>query len=123
MSGPATKTLRGGAVHAEPFFPALFHRTTRSASCRFRSAAAPDSWVCRQASGAPPRAPLHGESRTSIRSIPDSLLKGPDMRAPCDTIWIGADGSVRLCWVILPAGTLVNIRSSTGTTRPTGRVL
>ena len=53
------------------------------------------------------RPDLHGESGTSIHSIPDSLLKGPDMRAPCDsydTIWIGADGSVRLCWVILPFG-------------------
>ena len=54
------------------------------------------------------RPDLHGDSGTSIRSIPDSLVKGPDMRAPCDsydTIWIGADGSVRLCWVILPSGT------------------
>lgn len=57
------------------------------------------------------RPDLYGESATSIRSIPDWLLKGPNMRVPCDsydTVWIGADGSVRLCWVTFPFGNLYN---------------
>jgi cyclic pyranopterin phosphate synthase len=57
------------------------------------------------------RPDLYAESATSIRSIPDWLLKGPDMRVPCDsydTVWIGADGSVRLCWVTFPFGNLYN---------------
>lgn len=35
-----------------------------------------------------------------IRSIPDWLFLGPEMRVPCDAnqhIWIGADGTVQLC--------------------------
>jgi MoaA/NifB/PqqE/SkfB family radical SAM enzyme len=47
------------------------------------------------------------ESDTSIRSIPDWLLQGPAMRVPCDVynlIWIGADGSVQLCYVTFPLG-------------------
>ena len=52
---------------------------------------------------------LYGEPDASIRSIPDWLLKGPGMRVPCDAydmIWVGADGSVRLCFVTFPLGTL-----------------
>ncbi|MGH7414776.1 MAG: SPASM domain-containing protein [Candidatus Rokuibacteriota bacterium] len=49
------------------------------------------------------------ESMTAIRSIPDWLLKGPDMRVPCDAynlIWVGADGSVQLCHVTFRLGNL-----------------
>src|SRR5262245_43654336 len=37
-----------------------------------------------------------------IRSMPDWLTKGPDMRVPCDAyrmIWVGADGTVKMCYV------------------------
>lgn len=49
------------------------------------------------------------ESETSIRSIPEWLLKGPAMRVPCDAynmIWVGADGTVQLCYVTFPIGNL-----------------
>ena len=52
---------------------------------------------------------LYAESDASIRAIPDWLLKGPEMRVPCDAydmIWVGADGSVRLCFVNFPLGNL-----------------
>jgi MoaA/NifB/PqqE/SkfB family radical SAM enzyme len=55
------------------------------------------------------RPDLYDESAASIRSIPDWLLKGPAMRVPCDAydmIWVGADGSVRLCFVTFPLGNL-----------------
>jgi hypothetical protein len=55
------------------------------------------------------RPDLYGEPIASIRSIPDWLLKGPNMRVPCDAydmIWVGADGSVRLCFVTFPLGNL-----------------
>jgi cyclic pyranopterin phosphate synthase len=55
------------------------------------------------------RPDLYREPITSIRSIPDWLLKGPEMRVPCDAynmIWVGADGSVRLCFVDFPLGNL-----------------
>lgn len=55
------------------------------------------------------RPDLYHESDRSIRSIPDWLLKGPAMRIPCDAydmIWVGADGSVRLCFVTFPLGNL-----------------
>jgi cyclic pyranopterin phosphate synthase len=58
------------------------------------------------------------ESLASIHSIPDWLLKGPDMRIPCDVknlIWVGADGSVQLCYVTFKMG---NIRE-----RPLGDML
>ena len=45
----------------------------------------------------------------SLRSIPDWLLKGSDMHIPCDVyrmIWIGADGSVKLCYVTFDLGNL-----------------
>jgi MoaA/NifB/PqqE/SkfB family radical SAM enzyme len=53
------------------------------------------------------------ESETSIRSIPDWLLKGPEMRVPCDAynmIWVGADGTVQLCYVTFPLGNLRQTR-------------
>jgi MoaA/NifB/PqqE/SkfB family radical SAM enzyme len=44
-----------------------------------------------------------------LRSIPDWLLRGPEMRVPCERyrlIWIGADGSVQLCYVTFKLGNL-----------------
>lgn len=49
------------------------------------------------------------ESLASIHSIPDWLLKGPAMRVPCDVsnlIWVGADGSVQLCYVTFGLGNI-----------------
>lgn len=43
------------------------------------------------------------------RSITDWLLKGPEMRVPCDAycmVWVGADGSVKLCCVTFLLGSL-----------------
>ncbi|MGH7057637.1 MAG: radical SAM/SPASM domain-containing protein [Acetobacteraceae bacterium] len=49
------------------------------------------------------------ESLASIHSIPDWLLKGPGMQVPCDArklIWIGADGTVQLCYVTFKLGNI-----------------
>lgn len=49
------------------------------------------------------------ESLASIHSIPDWLMKGPEMRVPCDAknlIWVGADGSVQLCYVTFRLGNI-----------------
>lgn len=49
------------------------------------------------------------ESLASIHSIPDWLLKGPAMRVPCDArqlVWVGADGTVQLCYVTFKLGNL-----------------
>lgn len=49
------------------------------------------------------------ESEMSLRSIPDWLLKGPEMRIPCDVnkmVWIGANGVVQLCYVTFELGNL-----------------
>lgn len=49
------------------------------------------------------------ENLESIHSIPDWLLKGPDMRVPCDArklIWVGANGDVQLCYVTFPLGNI-----------------
>jgi hypothetical protein len=48
-------------------------------------------------------------SREFIRSVPDWVLKGSQMRVPCDAyrdLWIGADGTVQLCDTALPLGNL-----------------
>jgi MoaA/NifB/PqqE/SkfB family radical SAM enzyme len=53
------------------------------------------------------------DSEISIRSIPEWLLKGPAMRVPCDAynmIWVGADGTVQLCYVTFPIGNLHRTR-------------
>lgn len=45
----------------------------------------------------------------SLVSIPDWLLKRDQMRVPCDVeklIWIGADGTVQLCYVTFKLGNL-----------------
>ena len=49
------------------------------------------------------------QSEMALRSIPDWLLKGPDMKVPCDRyrlLWIGADGTVQLCYVTFKLGDL-----------------
>jgi sulfatase maturation enzyme AslB (radical SAM superfamily) len=51
----------------------------------------------------------------SLRSIPDWLFQGPEMRVPCDVykmLWIGADGSVKLCYVTFELGNLHERRLS-----------
>lgn len=55
------------------------------------------------------RPDLLNQSEMALRSIPDWLLKGPDMRVPCDRyrlIWVGADGTVQLCYVTFKLGNL-----------------
>ena len=55
------------------------------------------------------RPELVQQSVLALRSIPDWLIKGPDMRVPCDRyrlIWIGADGTVQLCYVTFKLGNL-----------------
>lgn len=45
----------------------------------------------------------------SLVSIPDWLLKRDQMRVPCDVeklVWIGADGTVQLCYVTFKLGNL-----------------
>jgi molybdenum cofactor biosynthesis enzyme MoaA len=52
---------------------------------------------------------LFNQSLTGFASIPDWLLKGPDMRVPCDAhnmIWVGADGTVQMCYVTFLLGNL-----------------
>jgi cyclic pyranopterin phosphate synthase len=53
------------------------------------------------------------QSVTFIRSIPDWLLKGPNMRIPCDAhqlVWVGADGTVQLCDVTFKLGNVNDTR-------------
>ncbi|MCB9878894.1 MAG: radical SAM protein [Planctomycetes bacterium] len=48
-------------------------------------------------------------SEVALRAIPDWLLRGADMRVPCDKyrmLWIGADGTVQLCYVTFELGNL-----------------
>jgi cyclic pyranopterin phosphate synthase len=45
----------------------------------------------------------------ALRSIPDWLIKGSDMKVPCMArrlIWVGADGTVQLCYVTFKLGNL-----------------
>jgi cyclic pyranopterin phosphate synthase len=56
---------------------------------------------------------LFRQSLTGLRSIPDWLMLGPDMRVPCDShqmLWVGADGSVQQCYVTFPLGNLHETR-------------
>ena len=49
----------------------------------------------------------------ALRSIPDWLIQGPAMRVPCDKyemLWIGADGTVQLCYVTFRLGNLHQTR-------------
>lgn len=44
-----------------------------------------------------------------LRSIPDWLILGPEMKVPCtayEMIWVGADGTVQMCYVTFPLGNL-----------------
>jgi molybdenum cofactor biosynthesis enzyme MoaA len=52
---------------------------------------------------------LFFHSPLALRSIPDWLLLGPEMRVPCDArkmLWVGADGTVQLCYVTFRLGNL-----------------
>ena len=52
---------------------------------------------------------LLNHSVEGLRSIPDWLIKGAGMRVPCtanDMIWIGADGTVQMCYVTFRLGSL-----------------
>lgn len=52
-------------------------------------------------------------SELGLRAIPDWLLKGPGMRVPCDKyqmLWVGADGTVQLCYVTFRLGNLHETR-------------
>jgi MoaA/NifB/PqqE/SkfB family radical SAM enzyme len=49
------------------------------------------------------------ESEASLASIPDWALSQENIRIPCDAgklLWIGADGSVKLCYVTFDLGNL-----------------
>jgi cyclic pyranopterin phosphate synthase len=53
------------------------------------------------------------DSLPGIWSIPDWLLKGPEMKVPCDVrelLWVGADGTVQLCYVTFRLGNLYESR-------------
>ncbi len=55
------------------------------------------------------RPEMFDQSPQGLLSIPDWLLKGPAMRVPCDKyqmIWVGADGTVQLCYVTFRFGNL-----------------
>jgi cyclic pyranopterin phosphate synthase len=55
------------------------------------------------------RPEMINHSELGLASIPDWLLKGPAMRVPCDKyqmIWVGADGTVQLCYVTFKLGNL-----------------
>jgi cyclic pyranopterin phosphate synthase len=61
------------------------------------------------------RPELLQQSVLALRSIPDWLLKGPGMRVPCDRyrlIWVGADGTVQMCYVTFKLGNLHEKRLS-----------
>jgi cyclic pyranopterin phosphate synthase len=58
---------------------------------------------------------LFDQNIEGLRSIPDWLLKGSNMRVPCDKyqmIWVGADGTVQLCYVTFRLGNLHEQRLS-----------
>lgn len=55
------------------------------------------------------RPELIQQSETALRSIPDWLLRGPDMKIPCDRyklLWVGPDGTVQMCYVTFKLGNL-----------------
>lgn len=56
---------------------------------------------------------LYEEPVPSIRSIGDWAIRGPGMRVPCTAyrlIWVGADGTVQLCYVTFKLGNLHRTR-------------
>ena len=55
------------------------------------------------------RPDLYPESIQSIYSIADWAVKGEEMRVPCTAyrlVWVGADGTVQLCYVTFKLGNL-----------------
>ncbi len=55
------------------------------------------------------RQELFTQSLVGLASIPEWLLKGPGMKVPCDAhnmIWVGADGTVQMCYVTFRLGNL-----------------
>ena len=55
------------------------------------------------------RPELLQHSLAGLRSIPDWLILGPDMKVPCtayEMIWVGADGTVQMCYVTFHLGNL-----------------
>lgn len=49
------------------------------------------------------------QNDVGLRSIPDWLIERQEMRVPCDRyrlIWIGADGTVQMCYVTFKLGNL-----------------
>lgn len=49
------------------------------------------------------------QSRTALHSIPDWLIKGAEMRVPCNSyrlVWVGANGTVQMCYVKFKLGNL-----------------
>jgi molybdenum cofactor biosynthesis enzyme MoaA len=53
------------------------------------------------------------QSAVGLRSIPDWLIKRPNMRVPCDShqmLWVGADGTVQQCYVTFKLGNLHKTR-------------
>jgi len=61
------------------------------------------------------RPDLLPQSERGLRSIPDWLLKGSAMRVPCDKyemLWVGADGTVQMCYVTFRLGNLHERRLS-----------
>jgi cyclic pyranopterin phosphate synthase len=54
-------------------------------------------------------------SRPGLTSIPDWLIRGAEMRVPCTEttlLWIGADGTVQMCYVTFKLGNLHEKRLS-----------
>jgi MoaA/NifB/PqqE/SkfB family radical SAM enzyme len=61
------------------------------------------------------RPELLTESAVALASLADWALKQEQMRIPCDArklLWVGADGSVMLCYVTFPLGNLHEKRLS-----------
>jgi cyclic pyranopterin phosphate synthase len=61
------------------------------------------------------RPQLLTESPLALASFADWALKQEEMRVPCDArklLWVGADGSVMLCYVTFPLGNLHEKRLS-----------
>lgn len=55
------------------------------------------------------RPELIQQSEMALRSVPDWLLKGRNMKVPCDRyrlLWVGADGTVQMCYVTFRLGNL-----------------
>ena len=61
------------------------------------------------------RPALLNHTLEGLRSIPDWLLLGPEMKVPCtayEMLWVGADGTVQMCYVTFKLGNLHEQRMS-----------